>query len=146
MEKKLIILSEWKGKTEFQKLKSNVENHIDEVSSFHYLLCLKNAKMIEEVPKIPSVDYYTKKDFSLFGKVKNPTLKDLLTEEGNSILVVAVETPFSLLNKTIKNSKLMSIGIEMEILPKFDLSFKDSKLEQGNFFKQINNYLTKIQL
>src|SRR5690554_7688921 len=79
MEKKLIILSEWKGKTEFQKLKSNVENHIDEVSSFHYLLCLKNAKMIEEVPKIPSVDYYTKKDFSLFGKVKNPTLKDLLT-------------------------------------------------------------------
>lgn len=146
MEKKLVILSDWKNKSEFQKMKSDVEEQISRVDTFFYLFCVDNPKMIEELPQIPSVYYLSKKDFSIFGGIKTPALRGLLINEKSAVLIVATETTSPLLKKTIKKSKLLSIGMMKDALPRFDISFKDVDLKDGKFFKQINNYLTKIQL
>lgn len=146
MEKKLIVLADWKGKSEFQQLKTDVEDCIQNGNTFFYLFCIDDHKLIEGLPHIPSVSYLSKKEFSIFGKLKTPMLRALLINEGSGVLIVAAEKPSKLLLKTLKNSKLMSIGMEKETLPKFDISFKNSELKDGKFFKQINNYLTKIQL
>jgi hypothetical protein len=146
MVKKLIILSEWRGKPESQQLKTDVENNISGVASFFYLFIVQNPKLIEDLPQLPSVSYLSKKDFSIFGKIKTPMLRGLLINEKSGVLVVATDKVSALLKKTLKNSKLISIGIEMETLPKFDLSFKDTEFKEGKIFKQINNYLSKIQL
>ena len=146
MGKKLIILSDWKSKSDYQQLQSEVEGNISGVDTFFYLFSIDKPKIIEELPQIPSVYYFSKKDFSLFGGIKTPTLRGLLINEKDGILIVAKEKTSSLLKKILKNSKLMSIGMVKETLPKFDLSFKDTQLKQGEFFKQINNYITKIQL
>ncbi|HZH86566.1 MAG TPA: hypothetical protein VFD77_04565 [Brumimicrobium sp.] len=146
MEKKLIVLADWKGESEFQQFKTDVEACIQNGNTFFYLFCIDNHKLIEGLPHIPNVSYLSKKEFSMFGKLKTPMLRALLINENSGVLIVAAEKPSKLLLKTLKNSKLMSIGMEKETLPKFDISFKNSELKDGKFFKQINNYLTKIQL
>lgn len=145
MKKKIIIISEWKSENEFQQLKASVEGNITDVASFYYLLTVDNPKSIEELPQKENVYYLSKKDFNLFGKIKTPKVGEFLTDS-KSVLIIAMEKENSLLKKVLKHSKLMSIGIEKETLPKFDLSFTDSQIAGGKLFKQINNYLTKIQL
>lgn len=146
MKKKIIVISEWKNVVDFQQLKANVENNISNVESFTYLFFVQNSKVISELPKVSSVSYISKRDFTLFGKIKTPGLIEVLNKENEGVLIVAMDSPNGLLKKVLKHSKLMSIGMERESLPNFDLSFSDSQLEGGKFFKQINNYLTKIQL
>ncbi|HLV42347.1 MAG TPA: hypothetical protein VKY37_08715 [Brumimicrobium sp.] len=146
MGKKLVILSEWKDKTAFQQLKNDVENQISGVDTFFYLFTVENPKIIEELPQIPSVYYLSKKDFTLFGLIKTPSLRGLLINEKSGVLIVTMVNTSVLLKRVMKTSKLMSIGMMSESLPKFDISFKDTELKNGKFFKQINNYLTKIQL
>lgn len=146
MGKKLVILSSWKGKDDFQHLKSTLEKNITGNNTVFYLICVDQPKLIEELPQMPSVNYLSKKDFSLFGKIKTLELRGLLINEKNGVLIVAMEESNSLLNKVIKHSKLMSIGMDKESLPRFDITFKGAELNSGVFFKQINNYLTKIQL
>ena len=146
MDKKLIILADWKSKSDFKQLKSDVEDHISGVDTFFYLFCIKDHKLIEELPQVPSVSYISKIDYSFFGKLKTPMLRGLLINEKSGVLIAATENASPLLIKTLKSSKLMSIGIEKEALPKYDISFKDVDLKNGDFFKQINNYLSKIQL
>ena len=146
MKKKIIIISNWNSKEDFQKLKANVENEIKNIDSYYYLLCLDNPKEIEKLPQIQGVYYLSKKDFTFLGKIKTPMLKALLINQKEGILVVALERQSSFLTRILKHSNLMSIGMEKETLPNFDLSFTNSKLSGGILFKQINNYLTKIKL
>lgn len=146
MKKKIIIISNWKSKDDFQQLKANAEQNISDVASFYYLICIDNPKKIEDLPQLPSIYYLSKRDFTILGKIKTPMLRGLLLNESKGVLITAMEEETPLLNKILKQSKLMSIGMEKETLPSFDLSFKDSQLLGGKLFKQINNYLTKIQL
>jgi hypothetical protein len=67
-------------------------------------------------------------------------------KESAGLLIAAIETETVLLKKVLKHSKLMSVGIEKENLPNFELAFKNSQLLGGKLFKQMNTYLTKIQL
>ena len=112
MKKKIIIISNWKSKDEFQQLKSNVENNISGVESFYYLACIDDPKKIETLPLISSVYYLSKRDFSIFGKIKTPLLRGLLMKESAGLLIAAIETETVLLKKVLKHSKLMSVGIE----------------------------------
>lgn len=146
MKKKIIVISNWKNKDDFHQLKANVENNLENIESFYYLLITENPKKIEDLPQIPNLYYLSKKDFSIFGKLKTPMLRGLLMNQKEGILIAAMENESVLLKKVMKFSNLMSIGIEKETLPNFDLSFRDSQLIGGKLFKQISNYLTKIQL
>lgn len=146
MKRKIVVISNWKSKTHFQQLKKSVESHITDVTSFFYLCCVEKPKAIENLPHIPNVYYLSKKDFSLLGKVKTDNLRAVLLKEGTGFLIVAMEEQTSLLTKTLKQSKLRSVGVEKESLPDFDLSFKNTESIDDNFFKKINNYITKIQL
>lgn len=142
MRKKIIILSDWESKENFKKLKSEAETLIQFEATFSYLFCVKNHKLIEELPQLANVIYISKKDFSFFGKLQTPVLKDLLIHNPKeSFLVIASESPSKLLLKTLKFNQLMSIGIAMKSLPQFDVSFKNTTLNQGKFFQQMNNYL-----
>src|SRR5690554_1328213 len=91
MGKKLVILSSWKGKDDFQHLKSMLEKNITGNNTVFYLICVDQPKLIEELPQMPSVNYLSKKDFSLFGKIKTPELRGLLINEKNGVLIVAME-------------------------------------------------------
>ncbi|PWH87175.1 DUF6913 domain-containing protein [Brumimicrobium oceani] len=145
MKKRIIIISEWKSEKEFQQLKNNVERNISSAESFYYLLTVNQPKSIAELPQIEQVYYLSKKDFNLFGKIKTPKLTEVLSTS-KGVLIVAMEKDNSLLKSVLKHSKLISVGMEQETLSKFDLSFSDSSLSEGKLFKQINNYLIKIQL
>ncbi|WP_159038426.1 hypothetical protein [Brumimicrobium mesophilum] len=146
MKKKIIIISNWKNKDDFHKLKGNVENNLENIESFFYLMITDNSKKIEDLPQIQNSYYLSKRDFNLLGKLKTPMLRGLLMNQKEGVLIVALENESALLKQVIKHSNLMSIGIEKETLPNFDLSFTDSGLTGGKLFTQINNYLTKIRL
>lgn len=146
MGKNLIILSDWKSKSEYQKLKAEIEESITSVTSFSYYFCIRKAKEVEELPHIPQVHYISKKDFSFFGKLKSIQLKKILQNKESGILIGASELNSSLYKKVIKNAQLISIGIEKDNFPNFSISFMNTDVKEGNFYSQINNYLTKIQL
>lgn len=146
MGKKLIILTDWESKSDYQNLKAEIEKDISCAESFTYLFCIKKAKEVEDLPHIPKVHYISKKDFSLFGKLKTIHLKKLLQKRESGILIGASEINSLLYRRIIKNTKLISIGIEKEKPPYFKISFKNTDLKSGGFFIKINNYLTKIEL
>lgn len=145
MEKELLVLSEWKDKSSFHQLKKDIEENILHKGQVDYLFCIRKAKEVEELPKVPHVFYLSKKDFNLFGKLKNTQKRELL-HNNSKVLIAALDKNSNLIKKTIKNANLLSIGIHNENLPTFDMAFRNTQLENGKFFKQINNYLKKIQL
>ncbi len=146
MGKRIIILTDWQSKADYQKLKSEIEQEIAHADSFTYLFCIRNAKEVEELPHIPQIHYISKKDFSIFGKLKPLELKKLLQKRDSGILICTSELCSSVYRKVLKSAQLISIGIEKERLPHFNISFKDTDIKGKNFYKKINNYLTKIQL
>lgn len=146
MGKNLIVLSDWTSKSDYQRLKTEVEENIPTGASFSYLFCIQKAKDVEELPHIPKVYYVSKKDFSLFGKLKNLQLQKILQNRDSGILIGTSELNTSLYKRVMKNTQLISIGIESKNPPDFSISFKNADLKNGDFYKKINNYLTKIQL
>src|SRR5690554_6535540 len=128
MGKKLVILSSWKERDDFQHLKSMLEKNITGNNTVCYLICVDQPMLIEELPQMLSVNYLSKEDFSLFGKIKTPELRVLLINEKNGVLIVAMEESNSLLNKVIKHSKLMSIGMDKESLPRFDIRSEERRV------------------
>ena len=146
MGKKVIILTDWKSKADYQKLKSEVEQIISHADSFTYLFCIRNAKEVEELPHIPQVHYISKKDFSIFGKLKSIELKKILQNRESGILIGASQITSPLYKKVLKITQLISIGKDNEDLSHFNISFKVTNTKEDNFYKKVNNYLTKIQL
>lgn len=146
MGKELIILTDWTDKSDYQKLKTEIEKVISSADSFTYLFCIQKAKEVEELPHIPKVHYISKRDFSFFGKLKTIELKKILQKKDSGILIGTSKLDSKLYKRVLKKSKLISIGTEKESLPYFNISFKDTNLKGDDFYKKINNYLTKIQL
>jgi hypothetical protein len=144
--KKVVILSEWTSEGDFQQLKSSAEKNISDVETFHYLCSTKKSLKSEDLPKISNLYYLSKKDFTLFGKIKTPFLRELLINNSKGVLIVAMEKRSQLLGKVLRHSKLRSIGMEKDNLPDFELSFTNAQLVDGKLFKQIDKYLNKIKL
>lgn len=145
MEKELLIVAEWKDKQAFHLLEKQVEENISHSGTTHYLFCLSSKKEIENIPKVPQVSFVTKQDFSLFGKFKSTKKQQLLADK-RKVLIVAFDESTSLLKKVIKNTQILTVGIESEKLPTFDVAFKNTELKNGKFFQQLNNYLNKIKI
>jgi len=146
MKKELVIVAKWEGEHDFQHLKSLIEKNISDIASFSYILWVKKVEKKVDLPEIKDVYYLTKKDFNLFRKLKNDKVRKCLEKTPNKALLIAVEKEFPALKRILKNSNLLTIGMANEDLPDFDISIQDTELKEGKFFKQLDYYLTKIQL
>lgn len=143
---KLIIISSWRSKEHLQQLKKRVESNLQNVNSYFYLFYVDSPKKIESLPQIPEVYYLSKKDLNMLGKIKTPKLRGLLLQDNKGILLVAMNETNKVINKLLKQTQLTSIGAENKDLPLFDFSFRDVNANDEQFYKQINNYINKIQL
>ncbi|MFA5573559.1 MAG: hypothetical protein WC994_00750 [Brumimicrobium sp.] len=145
MEKMGIVYLNWQGLDEFQRLQSDIERTISQISSFIYIIRTKNPKEAEQLPKIDRVIFITKKDFSVFGKLRNKRIIEILNNEKMGIVIFASTIHDNFFKRILKTSKLKSVGIENSDLPDFDLSFKNIEKIDDNYFQQINKYLSQIQ-
>lgn len=146
MKKKLIVLTEWLDEKQFYQLKLEVEKNISNVNEFVYLVWVNKHKIIEVLPEINGVNYLTAKDFSLFGKLKNKAVESQLKTNPSTAIIIALEQEKKFIKRVLKNTKLTTIGIHNISSFEFDLSFTETTLKEGDFFRKIDNYLTKIQL
>lgn len=146
MKKKLIVLTEWLDEKQFYQLKLEVEKNISNVNEFAYLVWVNKHKTIEVLPEINGVNYLTAKDFSLFGKLKNKAVESQLKTNPSTAIIIALEQEKKFIKRVLKNTKLTTIGIHNISSFEFDLSFTETTLKEGDFFRKIDNYLTKIQL
>lgn len=146
MKKKLIVLTEWLDEKQFYQLKLEVEKNISNVNEFAYLVWVNKHKIIEVLPEINGVNYLTAKDFSLFGRLKNKAVESQLKTNPSTAIIIALEQEKKFIKRVLKNTKLPTIGIHNISSFEFDLSFTETTLKEGDFFRKIDNYLTKIQL
>ncbi|PKR80094.1 hypothetical protein CW751_11350 [Brumimicrobium salinarum] len=144
MEKGIVIVSEWIDKKTMRDIESIVERKVLGFSRIDYVFYTHDKKhSFEDCPQ--KNIYLTSKDFSLFGKLRNTMLKQILQEKDVNYLIINVEGSGSILKKIIKNSRLISVGINLS-----DLSFNNLAIaiEAGTteeFFEKTNNYLHKIK-
>lgn len=146
MKKKLIVLTEWLDEKQFYQLKLEVEKNISNVNEFAYLVWVNKHKIIEVLPEINGVNYLTAKDFSLFGKLKNKAVESQLKTNPSTAIIIALEQEKKFIKRVLNNTKLPTIGMHNISSFEFDLSFTETTLKEGDFFRKIDNYLTKIQL
>ncbi|RFC53214.1 DUF6913 domain-containing protein [Brumimicrobium aurantiacum] len=143
--KNIVVVSIWDGEAAFKKLINDLQRNIELEVQYSYIILHPNQKKKEALPQLKNAFFVSKHDFSIFGKLKNEKVRQILNLS-HGVLIAAIEKENKLLFKLLKLSKLTSIGMEQEELPNFDLSFRKSQLKDGKLFKEINNYLTKIQL
>lgn len=147
MVKEVVIFDVWKSLEDFEKLRSLAEKNLSDVETFVYLLFVKHKKQAENLPKMEGVCFLTKKDFSIFNKVKSPLVKDILKCNKTKVLIVGSTESASILKKVIKNTDLVTFGIENGLLPKRAVSIVHEKgMIDRPYFEKINKYLIKIKL
>lgn len=146
MKRKIIVLTEWFDEKQFYQLKQEAENNFSNAEEVSFLVWVNKSKELESLPKIDGVNYLTKKDYSFFGKLKNTAIKSMLKNNSSTGLVIALEKEKPFLKRILKNTSLKTMGIESDSSLKFDLSFSETTLKGGDFFKKLDKYLTKIQL
>lgn len=146
MKKSLLIVAPWKDENSFRKLQKEVESALEIEGVFTYLFWVRKSQNKPELLFQENGVYcLSNKSYSLFGRLRDDKLKDLLKKDGSTALLVAFEEPMPFLKRLLKNTNLPTIGMSKENLPNFDISISETELKDGKFFKQLNNYLSKIK-
>lgn len=147
MVNEVVIYDVWKSLEDFEKLQSLAEKNLSQVKTFSYLLFVKHKKQAENLPRIEGVYYLNKKDFSIFNKVKSQVVKDLLKNNNSKVLIVGSVKSDSIFKKVMKNTNLVTVGMENGILPNraFTIMHENGMIDKS-YFEKINKYLIKFKL
>ncbi|MCO5268695.1 MAG: hypothetical protein M9897_07360 [Brumimicrobium sp.] len=141
MGKHIVVLCSWTGKETFKKLTHELESNMVGGHSFTYLIGVEKKENLADIIVTDTHLPFTKKDFTLFGKIKNPDIR-LALHNKNGVLLI-LETKNSFTKRIAKNSKLVSVGPENQ-LP-LDIVLKGTFADNQQLYQKINEYITKLK-
>lgn len=145
--KNIIVLTTWKDSEILNRLKMNVESSIQGDFTYTYIIEVAKKEDLEKIPGGNGVLAYSKKDFSIFGKLKNDNIKNLLRKRDDGFLLVA-SSEGKLFKNILKASSLISLGQVSENKLPLTITFSDETGGAGskNLFQSMNEYINKIKI
>lgn len=122
-----------------------VKTNFDAKHRFSFVVVFKDKKEKETIKLPEHCIGIASSDFNIFGKIKDSELLNKITVHESDILLVGIAEKNKFVKKLLSLKKYkLSIGRELESLPKFGLAFLMTEFNFEKLVEQAVKYLKQI--
>jgi len=139
----ICVLNIWDGHLENLKQEMTlITSYFPKNTAVDFLYFMdENQRELSEQWNDPHTVFVSKKDFNVFGQLKNKSVSPFFNQNHDLLLTLFFKHQKGVKNIFKLKNHSYSCGAELESLPNFDFSFRLKKIDSIELLKQIKKYL-----